>query len=88
MVLDLKGSGRVGRRQFLNKQYDEPPKGKKPEEPVYFADYDRTVQQGTWKGRAVVVVTYVKHATAPKDAPPHFSVWVDKTTRQTDLYQD
>ena len=71
------------------KQYDEPPKGKKkPDEPVYFADYDRTVQQGTWKGRAVVVVTYVRRATAPKEAPPHFSVWVDKTTRQTDLYEE
>ena len=70
------------------KQYDEPPKGKKPDQPVFFTDYDRAVQQGTWKGRGVVVVTYVRRATASKDAPAHFTVWVDKTTRQTDLYQE
>ena len=70
----------------LIKEYDEPAKGKKPEQPVYFADYDRTVQEGTWRGRAVVVVTYLKHATAAKEAPAHFTVWVDKTTRQADVY--
>lgn len=70
----------------LIKEYDEPAKGKKAEQPVYFADYDRTVREGTWRGRPVVVVTYLKHATAPKEAPAHFTVWVDKATRQADMY--